>query len=190
VKTRKLLILILVVVLLVVYSLVGTNYQKQRRQREVLMSQITGVTQTLAQVSPPPADLEQRLISAQEELNAVKSSFPSYTNSTRIINAILKLADKVGVKAIPLTTQPWTIESVKDQDYSVFRLNLAVTGTFTQLSSFLSNLETGKPETLVIEYMSVNRLSGHSEGGGAASDNIQVNAGLKIAIFALPPSAD
>jgi len=189
-KTRKLLIIILVVVLLVVYSLVGTDYQKQRRQHETLMSQITEVTQTLAQVPPPPADLEQRLISAQEELDAEKNSFPSYTNSTRIINTILKLAERIGVKAIPLITQPWTIESVKDQDYSVFRLSVAVTGTFTQLSSFLSSLEKGKPETLVIEYMSVNRVSEYSEGESAASDNIQVNAGLKIAIFSLPLSTE
>lgn len=189
-KTRKLLIIILIIVLIVVYSLVGTDYQKQRRQHEALMSQINEVTQTLAQIPSPPADLAPRLISAREGLDAVKNSFPGYTNSTRIINTILRLAERIGVKAIPLITQPWAIESVKDQDYSVFRLNVAVAGTFTQLSSFLSSLEKGKPETLVIEYMSVDRVSEAPEGGSAAVGDIRVNAGLKIAIFASPLSTE
>ncbi len=189
-KTRKPLIIILVLVLLVVYYLMGTDYQKQRRQHQSLASQITETTQTLAQVPPPPADLEQRLAAAQEDLEAIKNSFPSYTNSTRIINTILRLAEEIGVKAIPLVTQPWTTESVKGQDYSVFRLNLAVTGTFAQLTDFLSRLEKGKPETLVIEYLSVDRASEPSGGDSDGGDRIQVNASLKIAIYSLPPATD
>jgi Tfp pilus assembly protein PilO len=189
-KTRKLLIIILVVALLVVYYLIGTDYQKQRRQYKALASQITEITQSLALVPAPPADLDQRLASAREELDAAKSSLPSYTNSTRIINTVLKLAEKVGVKAIPLATQPWMIESVGDQDYSVFHLDMAVAGTFMQLSSFLSNLETGKPETLVIEYLSVDRVTEASREESATGDNIKVNANLKIAIFSPPPSTD
>ncbi len=187
-KIRKLLIALLIVTLLVVYYLVGTGYQKQGRQHEALASQITGATQALALVPQPPADLEQRLTLAQEELYTANSSLPRYTNSTRIINMILRLAEKVGVKAVPLTTQPWTSEKVQGQGYSVFRLDMAVTGTFTQLSTFLSGLEKGKPETLVIEYASVDSAPGLSEEESAASDNVQVNASLKVAVFCLPPS--
>ena len=189
-KTRKPLIIILVLVLLVVYYLVGTDYQKQRRQHRSLASQITETTQILALVPLPPADLEPRLAAAQEDLEAIKSSFPSYTNSTSIINTVLRLAEEIGVKAIPLVTQPWTTESVKGQDYSVFRLNLAVTGTFAQLTDFLSSLEKGKPETLVIEYLSVDNASETSGVGSDGGDRTPVNASLKIAIYALPSATD
>jgi Tfp pilus assembly protein PilO len=190
VKTRKPIIIILVLVLLVVYFLMGTDYQKQRRQHQSLISQINEATQTLAQVLPLPTDLEPRLAAAQEDLEAIKSSFPSYTNSTSIINTILKLAEEIGVKAIPLVTQPWTTESVKRQGYSVFRLNLSVTGTFTQLTNFLSRLEKGKPETLIIEYLSIDRASEPSGVGSDSGDRTPVNAGLRIAIYSLPPATD
>jgi hypothetical protein len=190
VKNRKLLIVILVVVLPVVYFLVGTDYQKQRRQHKSLASQITETTQILAQVPPPPADLEPRLAAARVDLDAIKNSFPSYTNSTSIINAILRLAEEVRVKAIPLVTQPWTAESVKGQSYSIFRLNLAVTATFVQLTEFLSRLEKGKPETLVIEYLSVDRASELSGGGSDGGDRTQVNVSLGIAIYSLPQATD
>ena len=189
-KTRKPLIIILVLVLLVVYYLMGTDYQKQRRQHKSLASQITETTQTLAQVPPPPTDLEPRLAAAQANLDAIENSFPSYTNSTSIINTVLRLAEEVGVKAIPLVTQPWTAESVKGQGYSVFRLDLAVTGTFVQLTDFLSRLEKGKPETLVIEYLSVDRASELSGGGSDGGDRTQVNVSLRIAIYSLPPATD
>jgi len=190
VKTRKPLIIILVLVLLVVYYLVGTDYRKQRRQHLSLASQIIETTQILAQGPLTPADLEPRLAAAQADLEAIKSSFPSYTNSTSIINMILILAEEIGVKAIPLVTQPWTSESVKGQDYSVFRLNLAVKGTFAQLTNFLSSLEKGKPETLIIEYLSVDRASEPSGGGSDSGDRTQVNASLKIAIYSLPLAND
>jgi Tfp pilus assembly protein PilO len=190
VKTRKPLIIILVLVLLVVYYLVGTDYLKQRRQHRSLASQITETTQILALVPLPPVDLGSRLAAAQGDLEAIKSSFPSYTNSTSIINTVLRLAVEIGVKAIPLVTQPWTTEDVKGQDYSVFRLNLAVTGTFTQLTDFLSRLETGKPETLVIEDLSVGNASEASGVGSDGGDRTAVNASLRIAIYALPSATN
>jgi Tfp pilus assembly protein PilO len=190
VKTRKPLIIILALVLLVVYYLLGTDYQKQRRQHKSLASQIIETTQTLAQVPPIPTDLEARLTAVQADLDTIKKSFPSYTNGTSIINTILRLAEEVGVKAIPLVTQPWTAESIKGQGYSVFRLNLTVTGTFAQLTDFLSRLEKGKPETLVIEYLSVDRASEPSRGENDGGDRTQVNASLRIAIYALPPATD
>lgn len=189
-KTRKPFIIVLVLVLLVVYYLVGTDYQKQRRQHQSLASQITETTQILAQVPLPPADPEARLAAAHEDLETIISSFPSYMNGTRIINTVLRLAEEIGVKAIPLVTQPWTTEGVKGQDYSVFRLNLAVTGTFAQLTNFLSGLEKGKPETLVIEYLSVENASETSGVGSDGGDRTPVNASLRIAIYSLPSVTD
>ena len=189
-KTRKWLILILVAALLAAYYFIGSDYLKQRRQNETFTSQIAAATQALAQVPPPPSDLEQRLAAARDGLQAATDSFAADTNDTRMVNTILRLADKIGVKAIPLGTEPWVTEKVSDRDYSVFRLNLAVTGTFTQLSTFLDRLETGELKTLVIEFLTVNRIPDSSGGKSDDAGVILVNANIKTAVYALLPAAD
>lgn len=182
-KTRKLLIILLVAALLVVYYLLGMGYLKQHQENEALASQINKATQTLAQMPKPPDDLESRLAEAQASLETVKNSFPRTMNSTRIINAILKLADNCEVKAIPLTTQPWKKVDISDHSYFVFRLNVAVTGTFAQLVSFLSELENGEPRTLIVEDLSVNRVARPSGEQGAPEGTIFINANLDLAIY-------
>ena len=189
-KTRKLLIIILVVTLLAVYYILGTDYLQQRREHEALASQVTGATRTLAQIPPRPADLEQRLAAARTGLETVKNTLPDKLNSTRIVDAILRLADDIGVRAIPLATQPWTTESVNGEDYSVFRLHVAVTGPFTRLSSFLSQLENGELETLVMEYLTVDSVTGPFRGEGVYASTLQVNAGLEIAVYSRPPATE
>ena len=189
-KTRKLLIIILVVALLAVYYIIGSDYLKQGREHEALASRITEATRVLAQIPSPPADLEQQLAAARTALESVNNTLPDRLNSTRIINTILRLADEVGVRAIPLTTQPWTTESVNGEDYSVFRLHVAVTGPFTRLSSFLSQLENGELETLVMEYLTVDSVTGPFRGEGVYASMLQVNASLEIAVYSRPPATE
>jgi Tfp pilus assembly protein PilO len=185
-KSRKLLIIILIAALLVVYYLVGTGYLKQRNQKATLASQIAAETETLALVPLPPADLEQRLADAQDGLDAVNNTFVVDTNYTRIVNKILRLASEIGVKAIPLSTQPWTIETVLGQDYSVFRVDMAVTGNFTQLVNFLNRLENGDTGTLIIEYLTVDRVPGSAGGESSAGSITPINADVRIAVYASP----
>ena len=82
-KTRRLLIIILIAALLAVYYLIGTDYLKQRNQKATLASQIAVETETLAQIPLPPADLEQRLADAQNGLDAAKNIF--------VVDLLLKL---------------------------------------------------------------------------------------------------
>jgi hypothetical protein len=175
-----------VLVLLVVYYLMVTDFLKQRRENKALASQIAETTQILAEIPPSPADLEQRLSAARSDFEATQNSFPDRLNTTRIINAILKLADDVGVKAIPIVTQPWTVESLSYHNYSVFRLSVTATGEFTKLVSFINQLETGEPQTLVIESSLVDRITEPTE----EEDTIRVEAKLEIAVYARPPAVD
>jgi hypothetical protein len=185
-KTRNVLIIILVIVLVVVCILTLNDYLKQRSQKESLETQIADATGGLALIPQPPADLEERLAAAQDELNAVKDAFAIYTNDTRIVKKILETAVDNEVKAIPLSTQPWALETVSDQEYSVFRLVLAVTGTYPQLVSFLKQLENGEPKTLIIEYLSVEVIPGVSLLDPTVRDTLTLNANVKIAIYASP----
>jgi len=53
------------------------------------------------------------------------------------------------------------------------------------VSSFLGRLESGEPGTLVIEYLSVEKVPGAS---GSGSDTGAVSADINIAVYALLPA--
>ncbi len=186
-KTRKLLVAVLIIVLLAVYYVVGTDYLKQRQDSESLESQITESTQALALIPPPPADLETRLDEARNGLEVAKNAFPEQLNSTLIIDYILKLAVDAGVKAIPLLTQPWAVQSVGGKEYSILRLQVSVTGTYNRMAAFLVSLENGKYGTLVMEYVIVDSTTTPFKGGGIYGDSAQIDANLEIAVYAQPP---
>ena len=150
-KSRKALITILILALLVVYYLIGSDYLGQRNQKEVLAGEIADGTGTLALIPLPPADLDEQLANAQDSLWEMQESFAIDTNNTRIVNSILRLAEENGINAIPLATQDWTQAKVLEQDYYVFRIELAVTGNCTQLVNFLNYLENSEPKTLILE---------------------------------------
>jgi len=177
-KFSRLLVIILVVGLLAAYGILGTKYGERQRQKVALASQIAGVTGQLALILLPPADLEQRQTAAAAALDSVINAFPATSNSTWIVNTVLKLAEATGVKAVPMATQPWTVESVHQIDFPVFRLNVAVKGTFTQFTDFVSRLETGWPETLVIAELRVETVPGPVAN--------EVDASLDIAVYARP----
>jgi len=190
VKIRKLLIIVLVVVLLVVYYFFGMDYMKQRQQHESLNRQIADATQKLAQMPQPSEDLEQRLEEAQANLTATESAFPGQVNSTHAINVILKLAEDVGVKAIPLITQPWAVEKNGEHDYYVLRLNVFVSGSFSQLATFTASLENGEFPTLIVEQLSVTRADRQFEEENASDLMIPVSASMDLAIYTHSLSID
>jgi len=167
-----------IIALLVVYYFLGMDYREQRQGHEVLAAQIAEATRTLAQTPRPPQDLEQRLLAAEQ------SAFPDQLNSTQVINAILKLADDCQVKVIPIATNPWSVENI-GEGYHVFRLNISVRGSFSQLAGFVSKLENGEFETLVIENLSVTRTTGQTGG-----EIIPVTARLGLAIYTQLPISE
>lgn len=183
-----LLITILAVTLLVGYCYLGMSYLKQGNEQEALTSQISEVSQTLREIPEPAEDLEQRLAAAQGSLAAAQGSFPSQINTTQVINSILELADSQGVKAIPMETQPWLIETVGEHEYCVFRLNVAAEGSLSQLQTFIGELEQSEFKTLIMEGIEVSRntkLIEEGEGG-----TVPFTASLNLAIYTQSPSSN
>jgi len=185
----KLLITLLVIILLVVYYLLGTGYMKQQKEQKELTSQTTDVTQTLAQMPEPPQDLEQQLAAAQASLAAEQNAFPTKMNTTQVINTILELADECEVKAIPLVTQPWSMEMVGEHSYDVFRLSVVVEGNLPQLLAFISKLEKGEFTTLLVENLSATTESQPSEEE-VSGGTIPAAASLNLAIYARSQTSD
>lgn len=180
----KLPIVILIVILSVVYYLFGTDYLNQRNEQKALTSQIAEVTQTLGDMPEPTQKLEQQLEAAEASLVAEQGAFPGKMGTTQVVDTILRLADDCQVKAIPVITEPWSKENIGQHDYYVFRLNVAVEGSFLQLVSFVKKLENGEFSTLIVDNVSLTRLSQQSEDEAVAEGIIPITAGLDIAIYA------
>jgi len=180
-KTRKVLIATLIISVLAAYCIIGTGYMNQRSQKETLNADISEANATLASIPIIPTDLDEQLADAEDRLWALEDVLNIDSNLTRIVNRILTLAEETGVKAIPLSTQSWANERYENQDYSVFRINLAVSGNFTQMMDFLNLLENGQPSTLILEHVNVEKESGsflfESPNEGP------VNADIGIAIY-------
>lgn len=181
----KLLITVLIVILVVVYCLLGIDYMKQRQEHSVLTSRIADARQTLTQLPVPPQNLEERLAAAEVRLSDAQRSFPTRLNSTQVINDILKLAERHNITAIPLAADAWSTEKVRQHDYQVFRLNLALAGSYSQLVTFVSELEEGEYKTLIVEDLSVTRANEQSEEG-----TIGITASLELAIYTQSPMSD
>lgn len=181
----KLLITVLIVILVVVYCLLGIDYMKQRQEHSVLTSRIADARQTLTQLPVPPQNLEERLAAAEVRLSDAQRSFPTRLNSTQVINDILKLAERHNITAIPLVADAWSTEKVRQHDYQVFRLNLALAGSYSQLVTFVSELEEGEYKTLIVEDLSVTRANEQSEEG-----TIGITASLELAIYTQSPMSD
>jgi hypothetical protein len=186
---NKLLMVLLFAVLLAVYCLWGLDYMKQRQQQESLSYQIADSTLALAQMPQPAEGLEQRLATAQANLAAAESDFPAQVNSTLAIKAILNLADDIGVKAIPLVTQPWSVEKNGEHNYYVLRLNVSALGSFSSLTKFTEGLENGEFPTLIIENLTASRDAESSEEGISESV-MPVSVSLDLAIYTRSPPDD
>lgn len=174
-RSITIILITVVVILLAVYSFMGMDYLRQRREHEALSAQITTATRTFAQIPKPPPDLEQKLAAAKASLAAAQTDLPKELNSTQIINTILKLAIDCRVKAIPLSTRPWAKENT-GEGYYVFRLNMVISGGFSQLTNFVTRLEKEEFTSLVIEDLSVTRATNPSD--------VSLTADLRLAIYA------
>ena len=100
------------------------------------------------------------------------------------------MSDVCEVKAIPLVTQPWSIENVGEHDYYVLRLNIAVEGSFSQVVSFISKLENEEFKTLTAKDLTVTRVSEQSKGETVTERTIHVTASLALAIYTPSPASE
>lgn len=182
----KLLITLLIILLIVVYAYFGMGYLTQNKEHGELISQIDDVSQILSQIPRVPDDLEQRLKVAQASLTAEQAASPARISSTLIIDTVLKLADESDVKATPLITQPWSVQNTTERGYTVFRLDIIVNGSYSQLKSFLRKLENRRLMTLIIEDLSINLDSLPAGGEAGDRSNLPVSATLALAIYSQP----
>jgi len=183
---NKLLITTLIIAIGAAYCLFGLDYIKQQQEQASLIDRISTASQTLAQLPEPPQDLDGKLAAAEAKLSTVRNYFPAEVDSTRLIDYIINLAERHHIAVIPLSTDEWSTQTIRNYDYNILRLDMAIIGSYPQLVSFISKLEDGDYKTLVIEDA---RLTAYTEQAGAASDNTEteeITGMLRLAIYTQP----
>jgi len=116
--------------------------------------------------------------------------FPTRLNSTEVISTILGQASGYGVNAIPLVTKSWETEIVGENNYDVLRLTIAAEGNFSQLVNFVTRLENGEYQTLVVEDLTVERVTPLSEEETGSEGAILFIASFDLAIYAQSLTSD
>lgn len=182
---NKLAIILISVILLVVYGLLAMDYMKQGSEHEELLSEIEGIEQSREAIPEPSTYYAEQLALVQATLAAEGQTIPSGINSSDVIDMILNLADDIGVKAIPLIAQPWMDVHVGQNEYNVLRINVDVQGSFLLVKDYISHLESGEFQTLIVESLIVNVDYGDGEEV-YAGDATPVVANLDLAVFASP----
>jgi len=173
-KSWKWLIAIIIIALLAGYYVFATGLLKEHRRNGDLTSQLNNLTEELAAIPPASTDLEERLSAARADQAAAENAFSGETNDTRIVDSVLRLAEAVGVTAIPLATRPWTIELIDGNNYSVFYVTFSVTGDFPHMQSFIQGLEISEIKTLAIKRLQLAAPPAESGGGLTADIDIAV----------------
>ena len=186
--TNKLMLIVVIFVVLAAYYILGTGYLKGQRENAVLASSIDESTLLLMGIPPLDADLKEQLDAVREELDSTLNVLPSETNTTRVLNDILRLGENSGAKVIPVLTQPWETESFEDYDVMTFRFSLSVSGLSSQFLDFFSQLENGEFETLTIENIQILKEDDSSYFESISTDEVRVNAEIQIVVYARAPN--
>jgi hypothetical protein len=182
---NKLAIILISIILLVVYGLLGMDYLKQGSEHEKLLSEIEEVEQSREALPESSTYYAEQLAVVQATLAAESETIPSEINSNDVIDTILSLADDIGVKAIPLITQPWMRVHIGESAYNLLRVNVDVQGTLSLVKNYVSHLESGVFPTLIIENLIVNVDYGDGEEV-YEGDATPVVASLDLAVFTQP----
>ena len=183
---NKFLITILIIAIGAVYCLFGLNYIKQQPEQAALINRISDTGQALAQLPVPPQDLDGKLAAAEAKLSTAQNSFPAELNSTQFINYVINLAERYHVTVIPFTTDAWSTQTFRNYDYNILRLDMAVSGSYPQLVSFISKLEEGDYRTLVIEDVILTRYPEQADAAGDNTETGEVKGNLQLAIYTQP----
>jgi hypothetical protein len=190
-KTKQLLsatsiIIAALVIVIAANGIVWKNRLDKGAEIDLLTGEIDRVSQETQKATVTTTDFESRLVEARAGLAAAQMVFPPEFNRNDIIDYIINLARECQVEVLPISSQGWAVEKVGGQSYSVLKLSGTVTGTFTRANEFISRLQNGKYETLLVPEISFTRQSAPVGTGTFSGDNTMVTVRLSISVYARP----
>lgn len=153
-----------------------------------LKAEAAQVNQQVSQGVPlPPTDLEAELEQAEDDLAEALQVFPSNINGNDVIDFIIAVAAECSVDLVPLVSDGESADS-DGQSVVIFRYHGTVSGTIYHTSSFLTKLQTGRYQTLVLTECNVKRIL--TIDNPASGDSVLVTVDFSIAIYVSLDSED
>jgi hypothetical protein len=134
-------VLVLCLLLAFVYTL--ADCFKQQRVQANLSTQIVQKNTELAALPGFSADLKARLTEAELANQEIQTALSTdYVDSTDLIAVLLDTAAACKLKNRNVSTGNWNSEAAGESNYRVMPINLDLSGTLTDVVSFLKELET------------------------------------------------
>ena len=161
-----------VILVAIAYLFLGILIAQQFLERTGLNKEIALVEHSLAEAKElqkkRPGELREEIAAAQATLTAALKDFPSEAESMQEVNKIYQYASENQVEIVSLQAQPTPEGEEAYEAYNVKQFRLQATGSIPRLTAFLSQVEEGTVETLILTDVSIVE----SEGTHTLSANL------------------
>lgn len=151
-----------IILVAMAYLLLGALLLGQFLERTGLNAEIALVEQSLAEAkelqNKRPDELRGEIAAAQATLTAALKDFPSEAESMQEVDKIYKYASENQVEIASLQAQPAPEEG--QTAYNVKQFQLQATGSVSQLTAFLSQIEEAIAKTVTLTDVSIVELEG------------------------------
>jgi hypothetical protein len=148
---------IALVAIIVANVIVWRNYSDKQAQVETLKAEVQQVTQKITPAAQPPSDLESKLETAKDDLAKALLIFPANVDRNDVVEFILSTAEECQVQLVPLMAELGASGSTGS--FNVLRYSGTVSGSLSQVSSFMTRLHNDKYPTMIITDCTVQRTS-------------------------------
>ncbi len=160
------------------YYHLWTTYSEEQTRQDDLSFQVDQFWSKVQAGAPQtPDDQEERLATAQRELEGQRNSFPTTIGSTEIMGILLSLAQENSV-SLSLKTELISPRFNDIYTCDMFTSNVKASGSFADLQAFISHLEDGPIKTLTLE------------GVNISSSGKSWNADFKLTVFTQIPASN
>jgi hypothetical protein len=138
----KTLIIIFFLGLVIVYVFLLASYMYQVKMQNVLRQQIEVSERNLSLLPAVPADLPERLETAQTNYNTVLAAVSEKNiDPTQTLEKLMKTADIFELKVNPAMTDQWMERTYSSSVYRILPFTLKITGKPEQIINYVERLE-------------------------------------------------
>ena len=154
-----------------------TVFLRHQREQEALVAEIDATIHSIQEYGDVTNSLGQLAI-VKSELAAEQDAFQSQLSRPGTVDALLQLAQEVGLEVRDLNTKPGKEQKVGEHTYQALLVLVQAEATLVAIQSFVGELEDGALRAVTVDELSITGikqpLSDKSEDSVIASLDISV----------------
>jgi tetratricopeptide (TPR) repeat protein len=183
--------IVIIALLIVAHGLLLNGIRQQRLEREAMATQLAPVQQAMEEEKEEVPILITRQAeyeAKQAALDAINLSFPSETDTTRVLALVVLQADTHNVRLPRISARPATTLTMGGVNYRVLGYDVTAQGALNAVSGFVRALETGPISSTALSQISVAAQPTPTPGGAIPAYRSEIT--LKIYTRPLAPGAE